>query len=99
MCPRRISKFCGISLIIPNCKKIIIGSVYRPPQGNVKKCCDYTDDCITKLKETQNVNHEVYIMGDFNINYKATTSQDTKTLKWLEQRTSLKQIITEYSRY
>ena len=70
-----------VSLIIPNCKKIIIGNVYRPPQGNVKSFCDTLDAKLECIKSNQGNNYEIFILGDFNINYNVTNSQDTKQLK------------------
>ena len=83
-----------ISLAIPNCKKIIIGNVYRPPQGNVKLFCDTLDDKLLALKNRQRQNFETFILRDFYINYNLTNNPDTKQLKWFEQKSSLKQIIT-----
>ena len=88
-----------ISLTIPNCKKIIVGNIYRPPQGNVKKFCDTIDDKLEIIKNSQRNNYEIFILGDFNINYKINNNQDTKQLKWLEQKANLKQIIKDITRF
>ena len=88
-----------ISLSIPNCKKIIVGNVYRPPQGNVKKYCDILDTKIELIRNMQHSRYEIFIIGDFNINYKTSHNQDTKQLKWLEQKASLKQLIHETTRF
>ena len=42
---------------------------------------------------------EIYLLGDFNINYKATNNPETKKLKWFEQRSGLKQLITDITRF
>ena len=42
---------------------------------------------------------EIFILGDFNINYKGTNNPDTKILKWFEQKSGLKQIIDETTRF
>ena len=88
-----------LSLILPNCKKMIIGNVYRPPQGNTKMFCDSLDSKLLAIKNRQTCNYEIFILGDFNINYRTTTNPDTKLLKWFEQRSSLKQIINEVTRF
>ena len=88
-----------ISLILPNCKKIIIGNVYRPPQGNTKSFCDSIDSKLTAIRNSQNGNNEIFILGDFNINYRTPSNPDTKLLKWFEQRSSLKQIINDITRF
>ena len=87
-----------ITLNIPNCKKIIIANIYRPPQGNVKIFCDLLDNMVEEIN-TGNKSYEFFILGDFNINYKASTNPQTKTLKWFEQRSGMKQIISDTTRY
>ena len=87
-----------LSIHIPNCKKIVIGNIYRPPQGNVKACTDTLDNMIQEISSNNN-SIEFYILGDFNINYNATHTPDTKTLKWFEQRTGLKQLINDTTRF
>ena len=87
-----------LSLIIPNCKKIIIGNVYRPPQGNVKKFSENLDDLIQEIGQS-NQSLEYFILGDFNINYKANNNPETKLLKWFEQKAGFKQIISDITRF
>ena len=87
-----------LSLIIPNCKKIIIGNVYTPPQGNVKRMTGTLDNLLQQITFL-NRSAEMFLIGDFNVNYKEITSPNTKTLKWFEQRIGLKQIISDYTRY
>ena len=77
-------------LKIRNSKKIIIGNIYRPPQGNVKTFCDTLDEKLIALRNSQRHNFEFYIMGDFNINYRTPNNPDTILLKWFEQKASLK---------
>ena len=88
-----------ISLILPNQKKIVIGNVYRPPQGNVKVFCDKLDEQLIALRISQKQNIETFILGDFNINYLTPSNSDTKLLKWFEQKSSLKQIIKDITRF
>ena len=88
-----------INLILPNCKNVIIGTVYRPPQGNVKVFCDTLDEKLLAIRNTRLENYDIFIMGDFNIDYKKPNNLDTKLLKWFEQRSSLKQIINDVTRY
>ena len=88
-----------ISLNFPKSKKLIIGNVYRPPEGNVKSFCDLLDSTLTLIRDKQNNSHEIFILGDFNINVRTPSNPETKLLKWFEQRSSLKQIITDVTRY
>ena len=87
---------CGFS--IPNCKKIILANIYRPPQGNVKTFCDTLEDKIDIIN-AQNRSADFFVLGVFNINYKANTNPETKTWKWFEQKMGFKQIISDITRY
>ena len=87
-----------LSINIPNCKKLIVGNVYRPPQGNVKNMTDTLDDLLQQITLYNN-SADIFLLGDFNVNYKDATSSNTKTLKWFEQRIGLKQIITDITRF
>ena len=44
-----------------------MGVVYRPPTGNVESCCNILT--ITMEEIGNSVNKEIFILGDFNINY------------------------------
>ena len=46
-------------------KTIIIGIIYRPPNGNLHKFVDYLNEELDLLDKT---NKSIYLMGDFNIN-------------------------------
>ena len=87
-----------LSLSIPNCRNIIIGNIYRPPRGNVKTCTDTLDEMVQEISML-NRHSEIFILGDFNINCNTSTNPDTKLLKWFEQRSGLKQIINETTRF
>jgi hypothetical protein len=43
----------------------IIGEIYRPPNGDIKKCNDYIESTLGGLGCS---NKSIHIMGDFNIN-------------------------------
>ena len=51
------------------------------------------------VRNKQSNSHEIFILGDFNINYRTPNHQDTKLLKWFEQRSSLKHIIKDITRF
>jgi exonuclease III len=44
-------------------KTIIIGIIYRPPNGNLHKFVDYLNEELDLLDKT---NKSIYLMGDFN---------------------------------
>ena len=65
----------------------------------MKSFCDSLDAKLTAVKNKQNNNYEIVLVGDFNINYRTPSNSDTKSLEWFEQRLSLKQIITNVKRF
>ena len=61
----------------PNMKKILICNLYRPPQGQL-------DTIANKFNSPP----EIFITGDFNVNYKDTQDEENlKRLKWLNMPT------------
>ena len=80
----------------PNFKRQIICVVYRPPSGCVTAFVEELSANIEQLE--QSTGYELTILGDFNINYKKTTSPEYKLLKELERKFQLKQYITKPTR-
>ena len=85
------------SLNVPNVKKIIIGNVYRPPQGNLKNFYIKFNKCLEKV--CSGVNQEVFIMGDFNIDITKQSSKNSKDLINLFNSFGLRQLIKETTRF
>ena len=86
-----------ISINLPNQKKKVLGIVYRPPKAKVQP---FIEILIKSTTEIMSINdNEIFIVGDFNINYAATTNKDRKLLKEFEAMTGLKQIIDQPTRY
>ena len=88
-----------ISINQPHIKKILLINLYRPPQGNTTVFCDTLHDSIMSLNTTINNEFEIFILGDFNINYKNPISPGYKDIKWFEQRIGLQQLIDLTTRY
>ena len=80
----------------PNYKRQIICVLYRPPSGSVPKFVEEISASIDQLEQSTGI--ELTILGDFNINYKKTTSPEYKALKELERAYQLKQYITDPTR-
>ena len=79
----------------PNCKNVVICNVYRPPTGDLEKAVNYLEDCL----KTLNMNKiNLFIMGDFNVNYKNKSSANYKKLHFLIQANSLSQHINTTTR-
>ena len=79
----------------PNCKNVVIGNVYRPPNGKLDKATRYLDDCL-KTVNMSKVN--VFILGDLNVNFKNRSSDNYKKLHFLTQSNGLAQLINTTTR-
>ena len=58
-------------------RNVIIGNLYRPPQGNVQNCIDYLEDTIEQFDLTKD---DLFIMGDFNIDFLSKKDNSYKLL-------------------
>ena len=88
---------CGwIRVIMKNSKDIVIGVVYRPPSGNIEAFCK---NMTTSLEEIGvDYGKDIFLLGDFNINYLANDDSNKKQLLNLENLTGLKQLIKQPTR-
>ena len=85
-----------IKILRENAKDIIVGIVYRPPGGNVEMFCDYLKNTMEEIGN--NFNKEIFILGDFNLNYLNTNDPNVKHLLDFEQLNGLKQLIANPTR-
>ena len=67
-----------VTLKNDNQRKIIIGSLYRPPQGSVKEFTDTHTTVVNAIMDGAKA--DIFILGDFNTNYQGSTP-DQKCLK------------------
>ena len=58
-----------ITINQPHLRKIFLCNLYRPPQGNITDFCNKLHNAILSINNTVNVDFEIYILGDFNVNY------------------------------
>lgn len=73
-------------------KGIIVGVIYRPPNGDINLFGDYIENIFNKFNVP---NKSVYIMGDFNINLHNIDSSPIAT-DFLETRTCIIFILSYY---
>ena len=78
-----------------HCKNMVICNVYRPPNGDLKKAIAYLDECVKTLN-LDKVN--LFLMGDFNINYKNKGSPNYKKFNFFVQANGLSQHINATTR-
>ena len=74
-----------------------IGTIYRPPDGKTQMAVDILDKSLHEI-ECRSANCEIIMIGDYNVDYKKTTSPDYKILKDLERKYQLIQHIKSPTR-
>ena len=86
-----------LSLDPPRHRRLLIGIIYRPPDGKAQIAIDYIDNTLTSFGEIE-ITSEIVVIGDFNIDYKKTTMPECKYLKEFERTHQLKQYIKKPTR-
>ena len=81
----------------PNYKRQIVGTIYRPPLGNLKEFIKELEGSLESI-EGNSTSYEVTIVGDININYHRTNTADFKEIKEFERKCHLKQYINNPTR-
>ena len=71
-----------------NQRKLILCVVYRPPLGGIKEFISYLKDTLQEIDPKSN--HELFIFGDFNIDYNMHQSPARRDLKEFEVLYNLK---------
>ena len=79
----------------PQCKDMVTCNIYRPPGGDLSKAITYMEDCLKTLNLGK---VEVYLMGDFNVNYQNKKSPEFKKLHFFMQSNGLQQFINSTTR-
>ena len=87
-----------IELSIDNIRPIMIVNVYRPPQGDYKTACKLILESIDKADLKDNT--EIYMLGDFNIDFKPLNSKSPafKELDFTAKALGLTQLINDPTR-
>ena len=62
-----------VSINQQNMRKTVIGTIYRPPQGDVKEFVKILNENIIDILGSKHL--ELYIMGDFNIDYRSSPNK------------------------
>ena len=86
-----------LTLTPPKSKKIIIGNLYRPPNGRVGIFLETLSKAVEEISGL--TYHETYIMGDANIDFSKTNDKSRNSLNALMNYVGLKQIINETTRF
>ena len=85
-----------VSVKQPNSRTILIGNIYRPPQGNIETFTQVLEDILAGMDLSK---IEIFIMGDFNIDILDKKNPSTKKLLELIKTFGLRQLIKKPTRY
>ena len=77
------------------CKNIVICNVYRPPNGDLRKAITYLDD---SLKSFNLCKIDLFMLGDFNVDYKNQISPNFKKFSFFSNSNGLSQYIKATTR-
>ena len=85
-----------LKISMDNVRPIVIVSVYRPPQGNIDKCCEIICSAFDKANLKDNT--DIFVLGDFNVNFLDKTTPAFRELDFTTKSLGLKQLITSRTR-
>ena len=85
-----------VRLLIDNVRPIVIVTVYRPPQGSYLSCCEKINEAFDRADLKDNT--DIFLLGDFNINYNDKTSPAYKELDFTTKSLGLRQLISSPTR-
>ena len=72
-----------------------ISCIYRPPRGDYKKCIDKIKEIVTRK---ENFKKEIWLLGDFNVDYLKRSDPNQKRFLSLFKTFGLSQTITSVTR-
>ena len=82
-------------MIKPDLKKILIACIYKPPKGKVDNCIKLLTDLVNRF---QNTNYEIWLLGDFNIDFSRRDDVNTVKLNRFIKNLDLSQVIDGITR-
>ena len=91
------SDFEVITILLnkPHFRKLSISCVYRPPVGKSTNCLEFLKSL---LNTNITLNFELWLLGDFNIDYLVRDNNDTKSFLSTFKTAGLKQLISDITR-
>ena len=85
-----------VALEISNMRPVVVISIYRPPQGDSKKWNTLVNEAFERANLKDNT--EIFLLGDFNIDFNDKQSNKTKDLEFTTRAIGLNQIIKSSTR-
>ena len=79
----------------PGSKFSKFSCIYRPPNGNVKKCIDKLTEILSRR---ENLKKEIWLLGDFNVDYLKRDDQKQKKFVNFFKLLGLSQLISKITR-
>ena len=79
----------------PGLKYMKIACIYRPPRGDPKKCIDKLTEILSRR---ENFKKEIWLIGDFNIDYLKRNDINLKRFQTMFKTFGLSQLITDVTR-
>ena len=84
-----------VRLNMPQCRDIVICNFYRPPSGKLEKTIKYLEHCLASINSNKT---DIFITGDFNVDYSNKRSAEYKALSFFAKSNQLSQTINEATR-
>ena len=85
-----------IALDITNVRPIVIVTIYRPPQGDSKRCTTFINEACERANLKDNT--DIFLLGDFNIDFNDKKSPKTKELDFMAKSLGLSQLVKSSTR-
>ena len=85
-----------IKIFLNNQRNLIIGNIYRPPQGNVKNFIETLETTYENFDLDKN---DIFLMGDYNIDFLNKNENDCKAIKEFVKQTGMKECISLPTRF
>ena len=78
-----------------NANNIVLCNLYRPPDGDLDKAIENMNKSLRSINSAKS---DIFILGDWNVDYINTLSPNYKKVIYFENCNNLKQVIKETSR-
>ena len=81
----------------PHTKRILVGNVYRPPDGNLREAFEQLGDALDRVEEADK--YETLIIGDLNADASKDNLSPANNIKQFAAEHSLQQVIDRPTRF
>ena len=85
-----------LALDIPNLRPVVVVIIYRPPQGDHKRCNLLINEAFERANLKDNT--DIFLLGDFNVDFNDKLSPKPKDLDFMTKALGLKQLVNQDTR-